>query len=125
MKYSYICMTVLLKISILLCFENYRKCRLSLSHLLIEIEINKGGSISRYVICSQSYMPKKKQSTEKVETVEIVLPKSCCVTLEIKKTDKIHVILVECMLTKSLFVIFMVLSILKYFFILRINIIYT
>lgn len=45
-------------------------------------------------------MPKKKQSTEKVETVEIVLPKSCCVTLEIKKTDKIHVILVECMLTK-------------------------
>lgn len=70
-------------------------------------------------------MPKKKQPTEKVETVEIVLPKSCCVTLEIKKTDKIHVILVECMLTKNLFVIFMVLSILKYFFILRINIIYT
>lgn len=61
-------------------------------------------------------MPKKKQSTEKVETVEIVLPKSCCVTLEIKKTDKIHVILVECMLTKSLFVIFMVLSIFKFFF---------
>lgn len=70
-------------------------------------------------------MPKKKQSTEKVETVEIVLPKSCCVTLEIKKTDKIHVILVECMLTKSLFVIFMILSIFKFFFILKIIIIYT